>query len=201
MNYFRRRTKIIFVFSALVLGGAILAYVFGGGSGVPQEFNEARSRGALVAQSIVKLSDESVDTLEEINRLDRQGRLSAALELTTSLVEKNETLRGKALELSAEVETMTRSLEVMKSSDAQQIALESISSRLAMITGLISYSNHFEELISVLQGKFSGTPVKGARPVNTIINEINSEINAINNFDRSAQDAIQRFDTIINKSN
>jgi len=95
---------------------------------------------------------------------------------------------------------MTRSLEKVNNDDAQQIALESISNRLAMITELVSYSNHFEELTAVLQGKFNGTRVPDARPVNSIINDINTQVEAINNFDREAQGAIERFDTIIEES-
>ncbi|MBS3902790.1 MAG: hypothetical protein KGZ30_00205 [Anaplasmataceae bacterium] len=200
MNYFRRRTRIIAIFSGLVIAGAIIAYVFSGGSGVPGEFSEARSRGALIAQSIVSLSQESTSVLEEINRLDRQGRLSEALALTTNLMEKNDELRNRAIELSREVEAMTLSLESLRDGEAQEVALESIASRLAMVSGLISYSNNFEELLSVLQGKFRGQPVKGARPVNTIINEINSQVEAINNFDQEAQRSIERFDAIIGKN-
>ena len=53
---------------------------------------------------------------------------------------------------------MTSDLSNINSSPAQQAALESISSRLALINELISYSNDLDHLLAILQARFSGTP-------------------------------------------
>ena len=90
---------------------------------------------------------------------------------------------------------MTKDLSNINSSPAQQAALESISSRLALINELISYSNDLDHLLAVLQSRFSGTPQPNDE-VQGIVNQINTDVNAINNFNAQAGQAMDRFDTI-----
>jgi hypothetical protein len=78
---------------------------------------------------------------------------------------------------------------------AQQAALESISSRLALINELITYSSDLNHLLTVLQLRFRGTPQPNGE-VQGIVNQINTDVNAINNFNAQAGQSMDKFDSI-----
>jgi hypothetical protein len=201
MNELSRRSKIIIAFVVMIVGGGVLTYVSSISRGVSPAFVEARMQGALIAQGIVSSSQSSTVALEEINRLDRQGDYGSALELTNRLIDQNKEIKDKAIALSHELETMTRSLDSISSEDARTAALNSITNRLAMITRLIQYSDSLGKLLETLKLRFSGEAYGDNRTIRALLDEINTEVNAINNFDHQAQQAIVQFDTIINKDN
>jgi len=90
---------------------------------------------------------------------------------------------------------MTNDLPKIKSADAQQAALQSITIRLAVINELISYSNDLDKLLAVLQARFSGTPEANAT-VENIVSQINADVNLINTFNAQAGQAMDKFDSI-----
>ena len=192
-----RQTKIIAVFLALIAAGAITAW-FSSKKTAPQDFMEARQQGALIAQNIVDLSNQSTNDLAKVNDLDKSGDYTDALVLTTNIISKNQTLRDQATSLSDQVEAMAKSLPEISSSEAQQAALDAISSRLALVSELISYSNDLNKLLVTLQGHFTGTSIKRG-DVQTIVDQINTDVNAINNFNSQAQSSMAEFDTLTNK--
>ncbi len=191
-----RRTKIIVVFVILVVAGYGIAVYWGSRNQVPIAFTNARLQGALIAQNIVDISNSSTAELAQVNKDDQQGDYSDALTLTTNLVNQSEQLRNQAVDLSNQVGTMTQSLSGINSFEAQQAALESISSRLALINQLITYSSDLDKLLAVLQNRFSGTPESNAT-VQGLVNQINTDVNAINNFNAQASTAMSQFDTIV----
>ena len=197
MKHFRRRIKILSVFVILIMGGSLVFYFATGSKATSPEFVEARLRGALVAERIVSLAAEARSSLQAVNELDAKGKYAEALELTTKLEASNQSLRDKAIQLSREVETMTRAIEGIHNDQAQKEAIASISSRLAMVSRLVNYSSYYAELLDSLRAKFVGLDSGGRRPVKTLIEQINSEINAINNFDQEARRTIERFDEIV----
>jgi len=197
MPHFTRQTKIMIVFLALIGVGALTAW-FSSKKGVPQGFIEARQQGALIAQNIVDLSNQSTNDLAQVNSLDKSGDYTDALVLTTNIISKNETLRDQATSLSSQIEAMAKSLPEISSSEAQQAALDAISSRLALVSELINYSNDLNKLLVTLQGHFTGTSIKRG-DVPTIVDQINTDVNAINNFNSQAQSSMVQFDTLTNK--
>lgn len=174
-------------------------YFATGSKATSPEFVAARLRGALVAESIVGLAAEARSSLRVINELDAKGKYADALELTAKLEANNQSLRDQAIQLSQEVETMTRAIEDIDNDRARTEAIASISSRLAMVSRLVNYSSYYAELLDALRAKFAGLD-SARRPVGVLIEQINSEINAINNFDQEAQRAIERFDEIVNNT-
>jgi len=198
MNDLSRRSKIVIAFVVMVVGGGILTYVASVSRGVSPAFIEARMQGALIAQGIVDISQKSAVSLEEINRLDRAGSYPQALELTNKLIDQNKEIKLKALALAKELETMTKSLESISSVEARDAALRSISNRLAMINKLIEYSDSLEKLLETLKLRFSGVNYGQTSTVRALLAEINGAVTAINNFDREAREAIERFDSIVN---
>ncbi len=193
-----RRTRwlvfvIVFVFMA---GGGYAASLFLGRAGViPKEFTDARSQGAMIAQNIVDLSKQSTADLAKVNDFDAKGDYTDALTLTTNMIEQSQQIRDQAVQLSSQVETMTRSLSNIGSLDARQAALESIASRLALISRLINYSGYLGQLLDTLRSHFTGNPPQG-HDVATLIDQINSEVNAINNFNNQATQSMMKFDKI-----
>ncbi len=192
------KTKIILGFVAVVgVGYGIVRWTQGVG-GVPQDFTDARLQGAIIAQNIVNLSNQSTADLVRVNELDKQQNYKDALSLTTSLVTQSQDIRTQAVALSEQVAQMTRSLSNTSDFNERQAAFESISNRLALINQLINYSADLEQLLEVLQSRFTGTDGTSAR-VTALVNQINTDVNAINNFNSQAGQAMDRFDAIVGK--
>ena len=100
MASFSRKPRIYFISILVVVGGyllVILARSFGGG--VPSEFSDARLQGAIISQNIVNLSGRSVADLEAINKLDKSGNFTEALNLVTAAVSRSREIRDEAIKL------------------------------------------------------------------------------------------------------
>jgi hypothetical protein len=196
MSKFSRRTKIIAVFIILVLAGYGIAIYWGNRNQVPLAFTNARLQGALISQDIVGISTSSTTELAKVNQYDQQGDYADALALTTTLINQSQDLRNRAVELSNQIGIMTQALSQINSLTARQAALESISSRLALINQLINYSADLDRLLAVLQARFSGKyEPKGT--VQALVDQINTDVNAINNFNAQAGQSMDQFDKIV----
>ncbi len=195
MLNFSRRTKIIAAFLAVIAVGYGIALYWQSQNGIPQDFTAARLQSAIIAQNIVNNSNQSTATLQTINEDDRKGDYKDALALTTGLIAKSQDMRDQAVELSNQVENMTKALSDVKDFNAQQAALEAITSQLAVINQLVNYSGDLGKLLNVLQAKFSGTPTTEGQ-VQSLVDQINIDVNAINNFNAQAGQAMDRFDRI-----
>jgi DNA repair ATPase RecN len=198
MSRFSRRTKIILAFVALVVIGYLVVRFMDAKTGVPQDFTDARLQGAIIAQNIVNLSNDSTANLEQVNTLDQAHDYASALKIVTNLVSQSEDLRNQAVALSNQIGAMTQALSGISDFNAQQAALESISNRLALINQLINYSGDLSQLLTVLQERFSGTGGTNAE-IAALVNQINTDVNAINNFNSQAGQAMDRFDAIVSK--
>lgn len=190
-----RRTNIIIVFVALIAVGAALAWFSNQKSGIPKEFTQARQQGAIIAQNIVGLSDQSTSDLTQVNTFDKAGDYTNALSLVTGIITKNQALHDQAFDLSNQIAAMTNALPNISSAEARQDALDAISSRLALISELMNYSHDFENLLVTLQGHFTGSAIQ-AGDVQTIVNQINTDVNAIDNFNEQAQQSMTKFDAL-----
>ena len=195
MPTFSRRTKVIAVFVIVVAAGYGIALFWEKQNKVPANFVTARSQGAIIAQNIVSTSDQSTDTLTKINQYDKEGDYTDALTLTKGLVSQSKDLKSQALDLSTQMGSMTQALSGVKDFNAQQDALEAISSHLALINQLVNYSGDLNKLLNVLQAHFNGQPGT-AGEVEGLVTQINIDINAINNFNNQAKQAMTAFDKI-----
>ena len=198
MTSLSRRTKIVIAFVIVIVAGYGLVLFWQRQNQVPTAFVNARAQGAIIAQNIVNLSNQSTATLEQINTLDQKQDYADALTLTTSLVTQSQEIRDQAVQLSGQVQLMTQSLSSVSDINEQQAALESISNRLALINQLINYSGDLGKLLDVLRSRFAGTGGTNAQ-VTAIVNQINTDVNAINSFNSQAGQAMDRFDGIVNK--
>ena len=195
MSTFSRRTKIIAAFIIIVAVGYGLVLFWQWQNGVPASFTAARVQGAIIAQTIVNDSNQSTDGLNAINKYDQEGDYTDALASTTALINQSAGLRNEAVQLAAQVQQMSTDIPNIKSSDAQQAAVQSMTNRLAVINELITYSNDLDHLLAVLQSRFSGTPQPNTEVAN-IVSQINADVNMINNFNTNAGQAMDKFDSI-----
>jgi len=195
MPTFSRRTKAIAGFIIVVAIGYGISLFWETQNRVPASFSAARGQGAIIAQNIVSVSNQSTDTLGKINQYDKVGDYADALVLTKGLVDQSQDLRTQAINLSGQIASMTQALAGVKDFGAQQDALEAISSHLAMINQLVNYSGDLSKLLNVLQARFSGMPGT-AGEVEGLVTQVNTDINAINNFNRQAEQAMAAFDKI-----
>jgi len=196
--FWSRKTKIILGFVAVVAAGYAVVRWTQGMGGVPQGFTTARMQGAIIAQNIVNLSNQSTADLLKVNELDKAGDYTEALSLTTNLVAQSQEIRDQAVALSAQIGDMTKALSDISDFNARQAALESISNRLALINQLISYSADLSQLLDVLRSRFTGADGTSVK-VTALVNQINTDVNAINNFNSQAGQAMDRFDNIVGK--
>jgi hypothetical protein len=195
MSTFSRRTKIIAAFIILVAVGYGLVLFWQSQNGVPANFTVARTQGAIIAQTIVNDSNQSTDELNAINKYDQEGDYTDALASTTDLINRSAGLRTEAVQLAVQVQQMSTEIPNVKSTDAQQAAIQSMTNRLALINELITYSNDLNHLLGVLQARFSGTPQPNGE-VDSIVTQINADVNMINNFNTQAGQAMDKFDSI-----
>ena len=182
----------------MVLMGTGIFALFEQQNQIPQDFIQARSQGAAIAANIVSISNQSVASLAQVNKLDQEGKYTDALTMTTDLVTQSQTLRDQAILLSTQIGTMTKALAKVNSFEAQQAAFQSIASQLAIITQLVNYSNDLDKLLLTLQSHFSN---KTWNPddVTGLVNQINLDVTAINSFNSQASQAMARFDKIVGK--
>lgn len=192
------RVKIFIAFAVIVIAGYGASRLFSYSRSVPVEFQDARLRGALIAQNIVNLSNESATNIQKISELDSKRKFGEALVITRDASKQSENIRAQAVALADEIGIMTKALSDIQSFEARQAALESIASRLALLSRLINYSNYLSDLFMALQNRFSGVP-GSAKQVAVLVNQINAEVQAINTFNGQAGQAMDRFDAIVNK--
>ena len=190
-----RRTKIIIAFVVVIIVGYGLVLFWQKQNQVPTAFVNARSQGAIIAQNIVTVSNQSTATLQQVNQDDVSGDYKDALTLVSGMITQSEDLRNQAVQLSNQIQLMTESLSSINSFEEQQAALEAISSHLALINQLINYSGDLSNLLDTLQAHFEGTPSNGQN-IPALVNQINTDVAAINNFNNQATQAMQQFDKL-----
>lgn len=190
-----RRVKLFSIFFLVIAVGYGAVRLLGSSGAVPKDFTDARLQGALIAQNIVTLSNQATEDLVKISEFDRARDFDAALELTGGVILQSQEIRDQAVALSSEIEKMTRALPDIDSPEARQAALESITGRLALISRLINYSAYLSQLLDTLRAHFSGT--SSSKKVAAIIEQINGEVRAINNFNNQAVQAMERFDKFV----
>ena len=192
-----RRLKIIIGFIIILGGGYTMATLWKNAAGaIPEGLSDARIQGALISESIVSLSAKSVSDLNTINQLDKAGKYTEALSLTTDVIKQGQEIRDKAVSLSDQIGTMTKSLSGVSSLEARQALLDSITSRLALVSRLINYSGYLGQLLDVLRDHFAGVSSRNG-DVAHLVDQINSEVSAINSFNAQATQAMEKFDKIL----
>jgi cell division protein FtsB len=192
----RRLTLFMSIFAVILISYFVLRAVFAARTAIPADFLDARAQGAILAQDIVNTSNAINGEIGHINDLDKNKDYVAALDATEGVKKNTQYLRERAIDLSKELKTMTQDLPSITPDAAQQAALDSISSRLALISRLITYTDDVNQFLSALALHFQN---KNAPPqdIAQLVTQINTEVKAINTFNSQAGQAMDRFDATV----
>jgi len=202
MNIFNlqlSRKKQKYLIIILVLLGAVFAFWKFGIAGpsntevIPADFHSARERGAILSSSIVEIYDDAVKSLEVISEKDRNGKYEEALNLTLEGVEPNKKARELSQDLALEIQKMAYAVLSFKTEDARRLVLEGVAAEANLITHLVSYNEHFNDLLGNLSSKFSDAD--SVDRVNEIISSLNKEAKIINRLDKQFNNAMSEFDS------
>lgn len=191
----KKAVKIIFgilVLSAIAYG----IYYWTNASFVPPAFSEARRQGASISSEIVALLGDSLKGLEKISEEDKNYHFSNALSLVLIELDRTNTARKKALDLSSSLDAMARSVKDISPVKAKNIAMQAVSQEVSLIGHLIVYNDTLRGLLETLQYKFSGDIRYDADDVQKSIISLNSEAKDVNSLNDSFNAIMGEFDKI-----
>ena len=192
----------VLIIAMIVIGGLVLLgkMVFFPATYVPTEFTEARLEGATIAQKIVTLSGGALASLEKISEYDKNGETAEALILISQQLIANRVNQEEAVKLSRQLEKMARFLSNIKPANARQQATEAVTSEVALVSRLISYNDYLKQLFEVLSAKFNhrySNVYESRDQVEGLIQKVNEEAQAINEFDGRFNKALAELDKIV----
>jgi hypothetical protein len=190
----RRALSIGAIVILAVAGYFVYRYVAAMPVRVPEQFDDARAKGGVISEDIVRISEALKADIIRANELDKQRKYKEASEATAAASLKVGEVRAKALELAGELERMTEVLPGIRSAEARAAATEAISKRLELIQHLITYSEKTTELLVALENHFGGA--RNEQVIEQLLYDVNTEITSINEINRLASEAMQKFDEI-----
>jgi predicted nucleic acid-binding Zn-ribbon protein len=198
MNFLRQK-KFYLIFIFLILIGYISFKSISSQSvEIPEEFLNSRLQSVIISEEIINLSNQIKDGVFQINQLDEQKKYKEAFNLISELNTKILEIRKKAVDLSKELEIMTKSLNDLKvKGGAEKLAVSSITNRIIIINHLINYSDYLFQLNLALENRFYGKSNKDE--ILNLIDKINSEVEAINKANEKAKIDMEKFDTALMK--
>lgn len=196
------KVKIIsLVLPAVIAAGIVLSlrFLVFSADHVPSDFTDARVRGAAIAENVMVLSKKTLGRLDAIAEHDRNRRTAEALLLVSQEVLESGKMREEAARLASQLERMARALPSIKPEVARQLATEAISAEVALVSRLMTHNALLAELFDILKMKLESRASNVDGRVNELINQINSEAGAINQFNKRFRDALEEFDRIVEK--
>lgn len=193
MNPILPRRTITLIALAVVIGLGFGGYEIVRGNRIPEAFREARERGGAISERISSNASNIAKQLEHLSELEKQKKFDEADALIEELSKQKDEIKKDAVDLSRELEVMTKAVQGIRNDEAREAALEAVNSELSVITHLLGYSDFLGKLFGVIQNRTArnrDTQILGW------LHEINSEVNQINEFNDKARAAFQKFDSL-----
>ncbi len=184
------------VAAGIVLGARLLLFP---AEYVPSDFTDARVRGAAIAENVMALSRKTLGRLDVIAQHDRNRRTAEALLLISQELLESAKMREEAARLASQLERMARTLPEIKPEAARQLATEAVSAEVALVSRLVTHNALLAELFDILKMKLTDRASNVDGRVNELINQINSEAGAINQFNKRFGEALAEFDRIVER--
>ncbi|MGB9608768.1 MAG: hypothetical protein ACPL3E_00115 [Minisyncoccia bacterium] len=192
MNFLRQK-KLYLFFAVIILGGyAVSKFIFSEGVNIPENFTKSRMQAALVSEDVIKISEDIKNNVSKINALDNEKKYNEAFSLLNETNIKILDIRKKAIELSSQLEIMTKELNNIKARGAETFAISAVTNRLTIINHLINYSDYLFQLNLALQDRFYGK--NNRDQILSLIEKINNEVQAINQANEQANLDMEKFD-------
>jgi hypothetical protein len=186
------------ILAVIILVVVILVAYFGWSyvsTRVPSDFANARHAAWGYAQIIADAVKETPQNLQKVQELEKQGKNIEALNLLVIEGQKNASAQSAAVKLSGELETMAKEIPNIKPQKAGEAALVAISSETALIYKLVSYNNYLASLLELLRQQLTDK-LYDTRPINSVIDSINADIDSINNLNAKFTEYMNNFDNI-----
>lgn len=192
-------TLIVVILASIILGLVFSAKPIINKPFVPFEFFEARARGVVISENIVKLSNESMDNLKAISAADEIMNYGGGLDLVLKEIARNSEAREEALKLSQELGIMAAKLVDVKPESAAKVGIQAISNEYQIAQRLISYNNYIYELLEVLQSRFTDKAESNEKTVvkvKDLIEKMNGDAEAINKLNSEYGVLMSEFDSL-----
>ncbi len=192
-------TLIVVILTSIILGLVFSAKPIINKPFVPFEFFEARARGVVISENIVKLSNESMDNLKAISAADEIMNYGGGLDLVLKEISRNGEAREEALKLSQELGIMAGKLVDVKPESAAKVGIQAISNEYQIAQRLISYNNSIYQLLEVLQSRFTDKAESNDKTVvkvKDLIEKMNSDAEAINKLNSEYGILMGEFDSL-----
>lgn len=167
-----------------------------GGRFVPDEFVKARIDGAVIAEKIVKMSNDTLKSLEQISQDESRRDYQSAIDTVYRELDRNKSARSEAVKLSNYLNQMAESLSDIKPRKARDLATEAVAEEINIINHLISYNDHLGQLFELLKAKFEGKIQNREDRLKELLLLINQEANSINNLNQRFKSVMREFDSL-----
>lgn len=194
----KKNTKITILTGLVVLGLYFGFSYFASQSFVPDNFQEARQDGSVVSAELVDFLKESINNLEVISEEDKNYNFSKALDLVYEELERTKATRQRAMGLTVALDKMARAVPNITPTKARNLALEAVSSEVALISHLIIYNDSLNGLLETLRYKFSGDIRYDVKDIQVLVKNMNQEAREINALNDLFNKKMQEFDEIVN---
>ncbi len=179
----------------LLAAGAVVLVVRSAGPVVlPPEFLAARRSAALTSAQIVSLTNQTDDTIKQVNFSDLGGDSTQALALIENARSANREAYSKAFELTGYLQTLAGSLQAIPPGSGQGVAYEAVSVELSLVSEFILYTQQLNGFLDAL-GKAitSGTPADRSA-AQAALAGVNTEVTKIDTINQQFLSKMQEFD-------
>lgn len=195
-----RKSIVFWVAAVLFLGGLAVQYLFLEPIFVPKDFSDARQRGTDIAQTIVRLTSDSLVDLSRISQAEKNEDFQQIIDLVAKALTNNAQARAEAVRLSATLEVMAKTMPQISPWRARDLATEALSYEVSLINHLITYNDYLNQLLQLLQKNFNAGQNGSHDAIVDWLNRINEEGEAINTLNKKFNDTMVKFDKITSKS-
>lgn len=161
---------------------------------VPDDFMRARQQASVTAQDIVGMSKESSQHIAEIAALNNAQNYSAALRLTENEIERNRQIRDKAIELSAQLQTMTIGVSNIQPKSSGELALEAVSTEVTLIGHLLIYTDYLNQLLQTIRDRIADNASGSSERIPMLLQKINDEVIVVNALNDKFNEKMGEFD-------
>ncbi|MBI5306214.1 hypothetical protein HZB04_01340 [Candidatus Wolfebacteria bacterium] len=190
-----RRLKIFVFFLLLILAAYfVVRFLIPQSKQIPPDFLKARQESSLIASEIIDISNKTSQHINQISDFDKNKQYEEALKLISEELVSNREARNRAVNLSAQLEIMTKNIPEISPVKLGQIALEAIGSETTLISRLITYNDYLIKLLEILQAKFLEKEKNANDKITELIGKINGEAESINSLDKNFNNLMVNFD-------
>ena len=190
------KTLILTVLTSAVLIVAVGLFFssVNGDAVVPRQFFESRVKAADSARNLARLVNDSLLNLNKIKELEKDSKISPALDLIRFEIENSQERQSVAVILAQNLELMAHSTAQMSPDKAERLAVEAVSTGVAMVSQLVSYNDLLNQLLVILQNKLNNGETLASSQTAPIIDQMNILASEVNNLAVKFNDLTEEFD-------